>query len=742
MQTEVDMEPTIEMQKTEILAEHLGNLYLRPKPISGTYKNKDPAVDNTILELRVDVDGRRPQQRISGDVFKQRGFKFFDDFILSPGQQFQRYEQIGQAQWIPFFFRSYEYSFIVEQVTRTEENGFAILQGPIIYYNDPARTDETIEIEIKRVSIFSKAANAVVRFYKSGLLIRSYCLPKISQYFRTVTLEIDRFQGTSFPPTVNTDIDPSPEDLPAQDVSTTSIFRNAGIDMQVIEDDLLDDPDGPDIGNNWDEGELHDLMEDRFDRFANTLQWNTYGVVVPRFGDPGYNSGYYGTMFDWGGWQAGDSYFRQGAAIAEDAIRGRVSGTLYDSNAEKERLILQTFCHEIGHSFNLPHTWQRSVNADSASDSFMNYPWGYTGGTGGESAFWSNFRWEFDDVELIWMRHQDRNDVIFGGNDWIGNNLSIYMEPEAEISNAPFKLELGAPPVVDFAEPVRLEIKLTNISNAPRIVVDRLDPEDHFITLYIRRPNGELVRYVPPVHRLKVPGDLVELKPGESIQASALVSFGARGHQFEQPGEYKVRAYYGRSEEAAIVSKACRLRVSAPTTRQDEELAYLLFEPNTAKYLYFDGSERYPDVASKLEEAVRKYGKTNPLVVRHIRAALGKHASRSFKRVETKKGKRVVVARKPKLREAIAHLQHVVAELPKTKETRVDDSRYAQLAGLLAECQASAGKAEDAGETLDLSVRYLNEHNADTRIVDELEAQVKKLWKGKSKPKRMAKQKD
>jgi hypothetical protein len=35
-----------------------------------------------------------------------------------------------------------------------------------------------------------------------------------------------------------------------------------------------------------------------------------------------------------------------------------------------------------------------------------------------------------DDVELIWMRHQDRRDVIFGGRDWIGNNLSIHVEPK------------------------------------------------------------------------------------------------------------------------------------------------------------------------------------------------------------------------------------------------------------------------------------------------------------------------
>ena len=103
------------------------------------------------------------------------------------------------------------------------------------------------------------------------------------------------------------------------------MFQRSGLDLTVVQDDLLNDPDSGDAGDNWSEVELHDLMEARFDRFANTLQWQMYGVIVPRFGDPSYNSGYYGTMFDWGGWQTGDTYFRQGCALAEEATRGRES---------------------------------------------------------------------------------------------------------------------------------------------------------------------------------------------------------------------------------------------------------------------------------------------------------------------------------------------------------------------------------------------------------------------------------
>ena len=306
------------------------------RPISGTYKNKSPASDNTILELRVDVDGRRPQMQLSGDIFKRKSMVVFDDFFATPGQnllELKRFDDLRIAR-LPFFYTAYDYSFIVEDVTQDEVGGVAVLTGPIIYCDDPGRADETIEVRIQRVNYFAKPRGAIVNIYKSGTLIRNYCLDKISAYFRKVTLEIDRFQGTSFPPSASTDLDPSPADLPARTVTVRSVFQSAGIDLTVDEDDVLNDSDSGDPGSNWSEAELHDLMEDRFDRFANTLQWNTYGVVVPRFGDPNYSDTYYGTMFDWGGWQAGDTHFRQGCAIAEDALMTRSVGTLYDDKRQ------------------------------------------------------------------------------------------------------------------------------------------------------------------------------------------------------------------------------------------------------------------------------------------------------------------------------------------------------------------------------------------------------------------------
>ncbi|MBI4303707.1 MAG: hypothetical protein HY665_05170, partial [Chloroflexi bacterium] len=667
------------------------NITLANRNVSGTYKSPAPTF-GSFLELRVDVDGRRPQNRVSGDVFF-------------------RYSFWGYTATL------YLYSFVVNNCTIVDGAGEKVITGPVVYYNDPANINDTIEVRIPRVALFSSPADATAKFYDAGLLSNTFLCPKISEYFRTVCLEIDRFQGTTFPPSANTNTDPFPADLASETLTCAEVFRRSGIDMGATQDDVLNDPDSGDVGTNWDEGELHDLMEDRYDSFADTLQWNLYGVVVPRFGDPNYNSGYYGVMFDWGGYQAGDTYLRQGVAVAYDAIQGRVSGTLYNTAAKKDRLFLETFIHEVGHAFNLPHSWQRSANADSASESYMNYAWGYTGG-GGESGFWSNFRWEFDDVELIWMRHADRKDVIFGGRDWIGNNLSIFMAPEKELRNAPLSLEVRAWDVFDFGQPVRVEIKLKNVCGSPMQVDARLQPEDGLVVLYVQQPNGNIVRYIPPVKKMKSPVK-VELGAGKSIYESALLSFGAKGFQFQEPGEYIIRAYYSLGSEGVVISRSCRIRVAAPSSRDSDELAHLLFSHDVAKFLYFGGTERYPGLVSKLEEAAQKYAKSDPSVTRNIQAALGQYHSRRFKKVVTKENKRMITFRDDNLKEAISNLEAARQMLPVKRYSALDHITYNRASMLLADCYLKQDNKAEAQRTLQESVRYLERRQVVKPVLDD-----------------------
>jgi hypothetical protein len=705
------MAPELEIGR-ELVLEALKDIVVFPirRNVSGTYRNATPAGFGTILELRVDVDGRRPQQRLSGDLYLH--FHFCGPITL------------------------YTRSFVVEALTIDSAADEITISGPVIYYNDPANTSDSIRVEIPRVSIFAPAPAACVHWLTLGKIVATYACPKISEYFRTATLEIDRFQGTAFPADMDPNVDPSPTGLPSS-VGIRSVFQRSGIDLTVEQDDLLNDPDSGDPGDNWSEAELHDLMEARFDRFANTLQWNTYGVIVPRFGDPNYNSSYYGTMFDWGGWQTGDTYFRQGCALAEEATRGRESGTLYDSSDKKDRLVLETFIHEVGHSFNLPHSWQRGTNADSASESFMNYPWGYTGGAGGETAFWENLRWEFDDVELIWMRHADRSDVIFGGRDWIGNNLSAYSRAEIERPGGALELSVSSAEVFDFGVPVTLQLALTNTSSAPlSVVVDQLQPEDGLTRVFIERPNGDIVEFVPPVLRHKAPPEPTELAPGEAAYESILLSFGANGHQFADQGAYLIRVLVPCFPFGYVVGRAHRIRIAAPATRASEDLAHILTSYEASKFLYFGGSRRYPELTGQLEEATGRFAESDPIAVRYIQYALGRDAARRHKRVEVKKGRRVVVGEDPDLKRAVGLLDAARAPVKAREGHALDALTLTDAATRLAACHLELGQNAKAVTVLEQTAKDLKARSAPTPAVDRITRELAELKKAKRRASR------
>lgn len=655
------------------------------RAVSGTYRNSDEY--GSILELRVDVDGRRPQDRLSGDLYT-------------------RFTFCGLTLTL------YTGSFIVDDVTKSHDNEAMDLSGPVRYYSDPTNNADSIAVHIPRVGWQSKPAAACVEWYENGKLVRSYLCYKTSEYFRKATLEIDRFQGTDFPPQLDPDLDPAPDGLP-DTVSIESVFKRSGIDLTVVHDDVLDDPDGDDPGNNWSEAELHDLMETRFDSFANRLQWNLYGVIVPRFGDPSYDSGYYGTMFDFGGWQAGDSFLRQGFAIAEDAIRGR-GGSLYNTEDEKDRLTLQTLIHEAGHAFNLPHTWQRSDNPDAGSESFMNYPWGYMDNGGGESSFWANFRWEFDDVEVIWMRHADRNDVIFGGRDWVWNNLSADLNPAFE-GAVPAKLTIDSDQIFDIGVPVTLELHLENTSQMPIEVVDRLQPEDGLIKAVIRRPDGDIVPFAPPVRRLKAPPDLIELGPGETVRASIGLSYGAQGQQFDQPGSYLITIFYPCWPIGFVATATRRIRVANPTGRAGERLAHLLTSREAAQFLYFGGIQSVPEVEDELVAAAEEYAETDPVPVRHITAALAKKAGRRHKYIAEKAGRNVVVSKPADPDKATRYLREALAPLPEDYRLKSAFTPMAEadLVSQYADLTAEAGEKEIATEALDDTVKRLEDAGLD-----------------------------
>jgi len=270
------------------------------RPVGGTYRGAAADGPGRLIEIRVDVDGHRPQRKVSGDVYRRSWF---------PGAE----------------LTSYVESFVVGDPEVGGDAELMTIRGRVATWGQPGRTSESLQIFLPRVPIASSEPPISVNWLVDGVPRSVYGCRKISEFFRTATLEVDRFQGSVFPADLDPVIDPSPGGLPGA-VSVRSVFADAGIDLGVVLDDVPDDPDGPDPGSTWSVLELHDLMEARFDSFSDTPQWKLYGVVVPRIDNPSSTSVMLGVMFDWGGWQEEDKILRQGCAVADEAVRSHEAG--------------------------------------------------------------------------------------------------------------------------------------------------------------------------------------------------------------------------------------------------------------------------------------------------------------------------------------------------------------------------------------------------------------------------------
>jgi flavin reductase (DIM6/NTAB) family NADH-FMN oxidoreductase RutF len=330
------------------------------------------------------------------------------------------------------------------------------------------------------------------------------------------------------------------------------------------------------------------------------------------------------------------------------------------------------------------------------------------------------------------MRHADRNDVIFGGRDWIGDNLSVDLSPAFD-GPQPAVLEIISPDVFDIGVPVTLELTLENVSDRPLQVVDRLQPEDGLLKAVIERPNGEIVTFVPPVRRLLEPPDPLELAPGDAIHTAIGLSFGAKGHHFAEPGSYLIRIFWPCYPLGFVATAIRRIRIAHPLTRGSEELAHLLTSREAAQFMYYGGTRRHPEVKDKLMEATERYAETDPVAVRHIAAALARDEARVHKSVELKDGTPVVVASKPDLQEATKLLTAALAPLPDEydEKSAFRPSGEGALVAGLAEDYVEMGQKKKATDALDAAVDRLKERGEDY-ATEDLQRLAKNLRRRKT----------
>ncbi|MFD3579160.1 hypothetical protein [Streptomyces sp. NPDC058644] len=648
--------------------------------VRGSYRS----VGTRVLELRVDVDGPRTLRKVSGDFFTSGG---------------------GTT--------SYAGSFVVHAPAVTWSPTQVVITGQ-------GRFTGTTSFPIVRVSIARRRvgqqqAAATVQFMRtSGQVGASFSCQFRSPYFRTVQWEQDSVAGKVPFVSYDTGSLSRPPGSPAGKLTVPRAYAEAGIDVLVSSaaNILGDSPAG------WNNAELHAAMQTNFSLWRNIPQWRVWLLVASRYEG---NAGVRGIMFD-----AADAFQRQGCAVFHDIIQG--------TDPETVRAQLRTYVHELGHAFNLLHSWQKGLatppaplgpNNGFGDLSWMNYPQNYNPGGGaptGTDAYWRAFPFRFTANEITHLRHGFYRDVIMGANAFGRGAADIdpdlFDQPVADESG--LRLDLRGKKHFAFGEPVVVELKLDTTDLRGRETHEFLHPDYDLVNIAIRQPSGRTLVYRPLLRRCVEADATVRLTvDGAPLYASAYVGYGQDGHYFEQPGTYLLRAAYIASDGSRIVSPVLRTTVRSPYNETDENVGELMLGEEQGTLLALRGSDS-PSLRSgndALQEVVRHYEK-HPLAL-YARMVEGLNAERDFKYLTPDKSALLVRPAAPE--QAVGLLSPVVEA--SLHGNGVDNITLNMVMRRLARAHAKEGNTEQANGVLDNLVQYA-ESKFRPHVVDTVRRQV------------------
>lgn len=612
------------------------------------------------LELRVDVDGARPTGRVSGDLFTVSGAT-----------------------------TSYAGSFVADSPAVRSEGGETRVEGRGRFTFDTTATDVLVVIS-------GAGATATV----AG---RRYDVAFLSPYFRSVLLEQDSVLGAVPFVSYHTGSLPGPAGSPPRELTVAAAYAEAGIELRVAEPEVIPvDGSGADLV--WDDAELHHAMTRHFDSYGDAAAWRVWLLVASR-----HVRGLRGIMFDYQ-----DDHQRQGAAVFHDAVHG--------TRPEDRRAQLRTYVHELGHAFNLLHSWEKHLatpplplgpEAGFGDLSWMNYAYSYR--PGGEPAYWSAFPFHFTDSELAHLRHGFYRDVVMGAHGFgIGAaEIEPFEQPVEDHSG--LRLELRGKEAYELGEPVVVELKLSR-TGGPRTTHGHLHPDSGFTQVSITRPDGATVLYRPMLRQCVDDAPQITLDDGNpALYRSAYLGHGRDGHLFQQPGEYHVRARYVAADGSHVVSPALLVRVRRPATPDDHRVAELMLGDEQGQLFSLLGSDS-PALRSgneALDEVIDRYG-AHPLAG-YARLVKGLNAEREFKELVPGEGLRV---RPPDPKQGIRHLSRVV------REAGVDNITLNLVMRRLARAEARQGDLGRANAVLDRMVATFQAKGVNPIVMGQIRRQA------------------
>ncbi|WP_162788762.1 hypothetical protein [Amycolatopsis albispora] len=661
-------------------------IVIRKRLVRGRYRSTSGSWQ---LALRVDVDGNRPTRRVSGDFFTVSGAT-----------------------------TTYFGSFIVHSPTVTTTASQVKIEGTGTFTWSAGAPK--IRLTIGRANLFESPKPGTLEFLTaSNSPGATYFCPFESGFFRTVSYEQDSVAGTVPFLSYNTGSLPQPAGSPARVLTVPGAFAEAGIELLTTGGTNVIPVGAAGANAKWNDAELHAAMVNHFSGFTNTPRWQVWMLVATS-----HDGGYRGIMFDYG-----DAFQRQGAAVFYDAIGG--------ADAATQRSQLRTYVHELGHAFNLLHSWQKNLanppaplgpNGGLGDLSWMNYDWKYqqsANGPGGAAAYWAAFPFQFTENELVHLRHGYYRNVVMGANAF--GTGAAEVDPDLFdtplVDNSGLALDLRSPKSgFAYGEPVVVELKLSGTELRGRDTHGYLHPNDDLVSIAVQQPSGRTVRYRPMLRHCVDEDRAVRVgvdKP--ALYESAYIGFGADGFLFEAPGTYRLRATYIAGDGSRILSPVLRLRVRPPATRADEAAAELLLGEEQGQLLALLGSDasQLGKGVSAIETLLDRFP-DHPLAV-YGRLVKGINQQRDFKELTTDKTLRV---REANGTEA-ASLLGQVAEASLAPEDGVDNVTLNLAMRTQAMAEAKAGHPEQAHDVLRQLVRTFENKNLNPLVLDGIRQQAR-----------------
>ncbi|MEU1406031.1 hypothetical protein ABZ471_27360 [Streptomyces sp. NPDC005728] len=663
--------------------------------VSGRYRSTE---GEKLLELRVDVDGPRPMGRISGDFFQTSGAT-----------------------------TNYVGSFVVEAPSVVSGDGVVKLAGRGKFSFPAVSPHVEVAVVVDPVAA-PRPGPATVQFSNDGAApSATYLCTFASPHFRTVQLEQDSVAGTIPFVSYNTGSLAQPPSSPARVLNVPAAYAEAGIQMQIAgtPDVISTGAAGPDL--KWNDAELHNAMVNHFSLWRDAPLWQVWQLVATAYED----STVRGIMFDFGG-----SFQRQGCAVFHNLIQG--------DDPVSRRAQLRTYVHELGHAFNLLHSWDKNSadppqplgpNGGLGDLSWMNYVQNYKPlppAPGGAAAYWAEFPFQFTDSELVHVRHGFYRDVVMGGNPFgVGAaevDADLFGDPV--IDHSGLTLELRSKETFRLGEPVVVELKLATSDLRGCTTFSRLHPKDGYVNIAIRPPSGQVKAYRPALIRCADGDDQTVLDTARpAIYDSAYIGYGRDGLYFQQPGRYQLRAQYCAADGSRVISQVHQLTVRAPHSDEDENVADLMLgdEQGTLFYLLGSRSESLTSGNEALGQVLERYS-DHPLAV-YPRLVKGFNAARDFKDLTADKTLRIRCGNPD---ESISELNRVVNA--STGDQGVDNITLGQVMRRLAHVAAEAGDPQRATQVMDRMVDVFRGKNLNPHVMREIETQAEQTKAAVTRP--------